>query len=83
MENVKGLFNSNKLNEDQVSWLKTKLDRSDLSGKIRLLYYMGVTIGNDNLINQCFIEVKNAIIEQSLNDKKYDTSLKIIKNKHK
>ena len=69
MENVKGLFNINKLNEDQVSWLKAKLDRSDLSDKIRLLYYMGVTIGNDNLINQSFIEVKNAIIEQSLNDK--------------
>ena len=83
VENVKGLFTSNKLNEDQVSWLKAKLERSDLSEKIRLLYYMGVAIGNDNLINQSFLEVKNAIIEQSLKENKYDTSLKITKNKHK
>ena len=83
VENVKGLFDTNKLNNDQQSWLKAKLDRSDFSDKIRLLYYMGVAIGDDNLINQSFSEVKNSIIEQNLRDKKYDTSLRIIKNKHK
>ena len=83
VENVKGLFDTNKLNNDQQSWLKAKLDRSDFSEKIRLLYYMGVAIGDDNLINQSFSEVKNSIIEQNLRDKKYDTSLRIIKNKHK
>ena len=83
VENVKGLFDTNKLNNDQQSWLKAKLDRSDFSEKIRLLYYMGVAIGDDNLINQSFSEVKNSVIEQNLRDKKYDTSLRIIKNKHK
>ena len=83
VENVKGLFDTNKLNNDQQSWLKAKLDRSDFSEKIRLLYYMGVAIGDDNLINQSFSEVKNSIIEQNLKDRKYDTSLRIIKNKHK
>ena len=44
---------------------------------------MGVAIGDDNLINQSFIEIKNAIIEQALSDNKYDSSLKMVKNKHK
>ena len=83
VENVKGLFNTTKLNPDQESWLKAKLERGDFSDKIRLLYYMGVAIGDDNLINQSFVEVKNAVVYQTLNDKKYDTSLKIKKNKHK
>ena len=83
VENVKGLFNTNKLNNDQQSWLKAKLDRSTFGEKIRLLYYMGVAIGDDTLINQSFLEVKNAIIEQTLSENKYDASLKIVKNKHK
>ena len=83
VENVKGLFNTTKLNPDQESWLKAKLERGEFSDKIRLLYYMGVAIGDDNLINQSFVEVKNAVVYQTLNDKKYDTSLKIKKNKHK
>ena len=83
VENVKGLFNTNKLNTDQENWLKAKLERSEFGEKIRLLYYLGVAIGSDKLINQSFAEVRNAIIEQSLSDKKYDNSLKITKNKHK
>jgi len=83
VENVKGLFNTNKLNNDQQSWLKAKLERGDFGEKIRLLYYMGVAIGDDNLINQSFIEIKNPIIEQALTDNKYNSSIKIVKNKHK
>ena len=83
VENVKGLFNTNKLNNEQQNWIKAKLERGDFGEKIRLLYYMGVAIGDDNLINQSFIEIKNPIIEQALTDNKYNSSIKIVKNKHK
>ena len=38
VENVKGLFDTNKLNEEQVSWLKAKLERSDLSDKYYIIW---------------------------------------------
>ena len=44
VENVKGLFNTNKLDIEQEKWLEDKLTRVDFEKKIRLLYYIGEAI---------------------------------------
>ena len=83
IDNVKGLFNNNKLDIDQEKWLEEKLIRCDFSKKIRLLYYLGTAINDENLINRSFSEIKDAIIKECINDLKYNDSCKIVKEKNK
>ena len=83
IENVKGLFNTNKLDIEQENWLEGKLERVDFGKKIRLLYYLGTAIKDEKLINRSFIEIKNAIIKECLNGLVFNESCKIVKEKHK
>ena len=83
IDNVKGLFDSKKLDIEQEKWLEEKLKKSDFGEKIRLLYYLGTAINDEKLINRSFSEIKNAIIKETLNDLKFNDSCKIIKERHK
>ena len=83
IENVKGLFDTNKLDIEQENWLEDKLQRVDFGKKIRLLYYLGAAINSEKLINRSFEEIKNAIIKECLNGLVYNSSCKIVKEKHK
>ena len=82
IENVKGLFNTNKLDIEQEKWLEDKLTRVDFEKKIRLLYYIGEAIKDEKLINRSFAEIKNVILKECV-DLKYNYSCKIVKEKHK
>jgi fucokinase len=83
IENVKGLFNDNKLDIDQERWLEEKLKKSDFGEKIRLFYYLGTAINDEKLINRVFSEIKDTIIKETLNGLEYNTSCKIVKDRHK
>ena len=83
VNNVKGLFSDNKLNEVQQKWLSEKLNNTDFKKKIRLLYYLGTAIKSEELINRCFKEIKDAIVNKIINESKYNNKCKIIKEKHK
>ena len=83
VDNVKGLFNTNKLNLEQEKWLEEKLKRADFGKKIRLLYYLGVALNNDSLVQQSFNEIRQAIINQSLTIYKYNDKIKIVKDRFK
>ena len=83
IENVKGLFNTNKLDAEQESWLEEKLTRVNFEKKIRLLYYLGEAIKNEKLINRSFAEIKKAILKECVNDLKFNESCKIVKEKNK
>ena len=83
VNNVKGLFSDNKLNEVQQKWLSEKLNNTDFEKKIRLLYYLGTAIKSEELINRCFKEIKDVIVNKIINESKYNNKCKIIKEKHK
>ena len=83
IDNVNGLFNTKDLDIEQKKWLQDKLKTSDLSKRIRLLYYFGAAINDENFIKRSFIEIKNAIIKECVNDLKYNPSCTIVKEKHK
>ena len=83
VEYVKGLFEENRLNEIQQKWLEEKLKISSFEKKIRLLYFLGVAINNEELINQCFKEIKDIIVNNNLKDNKYNDKCRIVKEKHK
>ena len=83
IENVKGLFDTNKLDIEQEKWLEGKLERVDFGKKIRLLYYLGTAIKDEKLINRSFAEIKNIIIKECINNLTFNESCKIVKEKNK
>ena len=83
IEDVEGLFEDKKLNEDQRQWLEKKVKDSSFGKKIRLLYYLGIAINNEELVKKCFQEIRDAIVNDILKSTKYNNDCHIIKDRHK
>ena len=83
VENVNGLFTENKLNDIQQKWFEEKIKNSSFEKKIRMLYFFGVAIDSEELINRCFKEIKDAIVNDVLKGIKFNEECKIVKEKHK
>ena len=77
----KNYFEKNELNNEQKIWLENKLNKCNFEKKIRLLYYFGESLNDEEYIIKCFDEIKNAIINEPLNNIKYYDNCKIIKEK--
>ena len=77
----KNYFEKNELNNEQKVWLENKLKNSNFEKKIRLLYYFGESLNDEEYIIKCFDEIKKAIINEPLNNIKYYDNCKIIKEK--
>jgi len=48
-----------------------------------MLYFFGVAIESEELINRCFKEIKDAIVNDALKGIKFNEKCKIVKDKHK
>ena len=77
----KNYFEKNELNNEQKVWLENKLNKCNFEKKIRLLYYFGESLNDEEYIIKCFDEIKKAIINEPLNNIKYYDNCKIIKEK--
>ena len=83
VKNVEGLFKDKKLNDVQQKWLEEKLNNTNFEKKIRLLYFIGVAIDDEELINKCFQEIKDVIVNDIIKESKYNENCKIIRERHK
>ena len=83
IKNVKDLFKENKLNEVQQKWLEEKMKNATFEKKIRILYFLGEAINSEELINRCFKEIKDAIVNDIMKDSKYNDKCTIVKERHK
>ena len=81
VKNVKNIFNNNELEEEQKKWLDENLKKHSFEKRIRLLYYIGESLNNEEIIIKFFTEIKNTIINEPLNMIKYNDKCKIIKEK--
>ena len=82
IKNANNIFTNNILEEDQKKWLEEKLKNSPFEKRIRLLYYIGESMNNEELIMKSFEELKNSIINEPLNNVQYNEKCKIIKEKY-
>ena len=77
----KNIFNNNKLEDDQKIWIEEYLNKNSLEKRMRLLYYLGESLNNEELLQRCFSEIKDAIINEPLNNIKFNNECKIIKER--
>jgi len=83
IKNIENIFDKNEtLDQNQKMWLEDKLKNSNFEKRIRLLYYFDETLHNEEYIIKLFDEIKNIIINEPLNNIKYNDTCKIIKDKY-
>ena len=81
IKDIKSDFDNNELNEEQKLWLNNKLKKISFEKKIRLLYYFGEALSNEEYKLKIFEEIKNTIMKEPKNIIKYNDNCKIIKDK--
>ena len=78
---VKNIFDKNILEEDQKNWLEDNLKKSSFEKRIRLYYYIGESINNEELLYKCFEELKDSMLNEPLNKINNNEKCKIVKEK--
>ena len=81
IKNAKNIFDKNLLEEDQKKWLEEYLKKSSFENRIRILYYIGESINNEDILMRCFEEIKDSILNEPFNKVKYNDKCKIVKEK--
>ena len=82
IKDIKNDFEKNELEKDQIIWLEDKLNKSNFEKRIRLLYYFGESLHNEEYKLKFFDEIKNTILKEQLNLIKYNDKCKIIKGRY-
>lgn len=84
---VGSIFKGNRLTKIQENWLKRKLAQFDInnikdfSKAIRLNWYLGVALDDEEYQNKCFKTVSQSVLEAALNDSEYNRHAKIANEK--
>lgn len=79
------LLKSGELTPIQKKWLTDKLSTADFATKMRLHYYIGVSLGGsegERHIGECFKCIQSTILESTLESLKENTTCKIVKDEH-
>lgn len=70
------------LTKIQKEWLEKRLGEIGFSGRIRLHYYLGTVLGSETELQACFDEIKNTILDATLQSLQYNETAKIVTDKH-
>lgn len=72
----------NKLSDNQLNWLNDKLNKSDYSRKMRIYYYLGKVLDDENIANKAFKCLSETILNETVNGLKENKDIHIAKDKH-
>ncbi len=79
------ILKSGELTSIQKKWLDGKLATADFGTKMRLHYYIGVSLGGsegDRHIGECFKCIQSTILESTLESLEENTTCRIVKDVH-
>ncbi len=82
---LKNVLQASTLSPIQREWLQKQVSDGNCFEKMRLYYYMGKLLGGEEgegYVAESFRCVQDIVLEQSLQDLKYNTSCKIVKEEH-
>lgn len=70
------------LTKIQKRWLEKRLSRADFTEKLRLHYYLGVILEDENEIQECFRTIQSEVLDATIKKLTYNESARIVKDKH-
>lgn len=70
------------LTKIQKEWLKKRLDKSDFGERMRLHYYLGVVLEDENEIQECFHIIQAEMLEATVKSLSYNENARIVTDRH-
>lgn len=70
------------LSKIQEEWLDKRLKNADFSEKMRLYYYLGTILEDENMVQECFHTIQNAILNSTIQNLAYNKDARIITDRH-
>lgn len=70
------------LTKIQRHWLEKRLARADFSEKLRLHYYLGVVLEDENEVQKCFGTIQSEVLEATVRSLSYNETARIVKDTH-
>ena len=68
------------LTKIQRHWLEKRLARADFSEKLRLHYYLGVVLEDENEVQKCFGTIQSEVLEATVRSLSYNETAHIVKD---
>ena len=76
------ILNADKLTKIQEEWLENQLEKSDFSTAMRLYYYLGTALGNEEYVAECFRTIQKTILKSTLDNLRYNENAHITADEH-
>ena len=70
------------LTKIQKEWLRKRLKKADFSEKMRLHYYLGVLLDDENEVQECFRTIQSEVLESTIKHLSYNENAKIATDHH-
>lgn len=70
------------LTKIQSEWLQKRLSKADFSEKLRLHYYLGVLLEDEDEVQECFNTIQSEVLTSTIENLTYNENARIVKDKH-
>lgn len=70
------------LTDIQQKWLQNRLNHANFSEKIRLHYYLGKILEDEEETQNCFRTIQSAILDAAMESLKYNENARIVSDRH-
>lgn len=70
------------LTKIQKEWLEKRIVKADFSEKMRLHYYLGSILEDEEEIQECFRTIQSEILESTIKNISYNENARIVTEKH-
>lgn len=76
------LRNMHSLTKIQKEWLRKRLKKADFSEKMRLHYYLGVLLDDENEVQECFRTIQSEVLKSTIKHLSYNENARIATDHH-
>lgn len=80
---VSKLRKMHSLTKIQQEWLEKRLHKADFSEKMRLFYYLGIILDDENQVQECFRTIQSEVLKATVKHLKYNETACIVSNHHR
>lgn len=70
------------LTKIQKEWVRKRLKKADFSEKMRLHYYLGMVLDDENEIQKCFQTIQSEVLESTIKNLVYNEKTRIVSERH-
>lgn len=70
------------LTKIQKEWVRKRLKKADFSEKMRLHYYLGMVLDDENEIQKCFQTIQSEVLESTIKNLVYNEKARIVSERH-